>query len=123
MHYLLSVQHRISPTGDYQLSVPDHVSTDDLFTAVAALNADLATQGAWVVAGGLQAPSEGCVVDASGPEGLVTDDPDTRTNELLGGFWVIDTTDRETALDWARRASAAVRQEIHVRPFQTATSA
>lgn len=118
MQYLLSVQHRITPTGDYHLSIPEGVPADDLYTAVAALNADLATEGAWVFAGGLQPPSEATLVDASGGDVLIVDGPHAETREFLGGFWVIEVADHETALDWARRASAACRQEVHVRPFQ-----
>lgn len=120
MQYLLSVQHHITPTGDYMLSLPDNVSADDLFTSVAALNADLATEGAWVFGGGLQPPNQGAVVDANGPRVVINEGHNAEPKEFLGGFWVIEVGDRECALDWARRASAAVRQEVHVRAFQDA---
>ncbi|MDO5682979.1 MAG: YciI family protein [Propionibacteriaceae bacterium] len=118
MQFLLSVQHRITSDGDYQLSIPEGTNPDDLFTAVAALNADLEAEGAWVFAGGLMPPSQGAVVDSTGPEVVTIDGPHADSAEFLGGFWVIEAADRETALDWARRASAATRQEVHLRPFQ-----
>lgn len=118
MKYLLSVHHRVTSNGDYELSIPEGVQTDDLFTAVAALNADLGHAGAWVFAGGLRPPSEGNLVDSNGPEIVIADSPHANAKDFLGGFWVIETKDRETALDWACRASAACRQEVDVRPFQ-----
>lgn len=120
MQYLLSVQHHLTSTGDYEISIPEDVNVDDLFTSVAALNADLETEGAWIFAAGLQPPSEGAVVDVNGGEVVIVEGPDDHPREFLGGFWIIEVADHETALDWACRASAAVRQEIHVRAFQHA---
>lgn len=118
MQYLLSVHHTITPDGDYQVALPEGVVPEDLFTAVSAFNADLEAQGAWVFGGGLQPPSAGATVDATGAEVLVVDGPHAETKEFLGGFWIIEAADRETAVTWARRASAACQQAIQLRPLQ-----
>jgi len=43
------------------------------------------------------------------------------TKEQLGGFWVIQATDLDEALEWARRATIACMQPVEVRPFQDET--
>ena len=36
---------------------------------------------------------------------------------VMGGFWVIDVPDLDTALDWAKRATVACELPVEVRPF------
>jgi len=74
--------------------------------------------GIFVFAGGLQAPASATVVRAT-PSGEVsmTDGPFAETKEMLGGFWVIDVPDFDTALSWAKTATVACEQPIEVRPF------
>jgi hypothetical protein len=79
------------------------------------LNEDLKAAGSWVFTGGLHAPSSATVVRANG---MMTDGPYLEGKEHIGGFWVIDATDLDAALEWGRRAGAATRLPIEVRPFQ-----
>ena len=74
--------------------------------------------GAWVFAGGLHRTSTATVVRATADEALTTDGPYIEAKEQLGGFWIIDVPDLDTALTWARDASAACRGPVEVRPFQ-----
>ena len=46
----------------------------------------------------------------------VTDGPFAETRELLGGFYVIDVPDLDSALDWAARCPGARDGSIVVRP-------
>ncbi|MHA7304741.1 YciI family protein [Arthrobacter sp. TMN-49] len=36
----------------------------------------------------------------------------------MGGFWVIEASDLEAALDWAKEASSACAGRVEVRAFQ-----
>jgi hypothetical protein len=55
-------------------------------------------------------------VVASG-ERLVTDGPFAETNEVLGGYYLLDVPDLDTALDWAARCPGAqYGSRIEVRP-------
>lgn len=110
--YLLSVHH-----GD-DLTMPEGVSMDQVFTDVDAFNNRLQDAGAWVFGGGLLPASSATVVDATGPEVVTTDGPYLETKEYLGGFWVIEAADLDAALAWSRDASAACRGQVEVRPFQ-----
>lgn len=57
-------------------------------------------------------------MDGTGAEPVVTDGPFAESKEFLGGFWIIEATDLDEALDWARRGSAACAGPVEVRPFQ-----
>jgi hypothetical protein len=73
--------------------------------------------GVFVFAGGLHDQSATTTVDARSGKPQVTDGPYLETKEYIGGFWVIEAADLDTALDWAREASVACRQPLEVRPF------
>jgi hypothetical protein len=48
----------------------------------------------------------------------MTDGPYAETKEQMGGFWMIEAPDLETALDWAAKAAAACEGPVEVRPAQ-----
>jgi hypothetical protein len=75
-------------------------------------------QGAWVFGGGLMPIDQTTTVDNTGDRPIVTDGPYSESKEYLGGFWVIEATDLDRALEWATEASEACRAKIEVRPFQ-----
>jgi hypothetical protein len=50
-------------------------------------------------------------------ERVVTDGPFAETREVLGGFYMIDVPDLDTALDWAARCPAAKYGSMEVRPI------
>jgi hypothetical protein len=58
------------------------------------------------------------VVRSTNGDVSMTDGPYAESKEQMGGFWVIEATDLDAALDWARRAAAACEGPVEVRPFQ-----
>ena len=48
---------------------------------------------------------------------LTTDGPFAESKEHLGGFYIIEANDLDSALVWASKTSAAVGHAIEVRPF------
>ncbi len=84
---------------------------------VPALDAKMEDAGVFVFHGGLP-PESATVVRQSGDDFLITDGPYTETKEHLGGFWIIDVTDLDAALEWAKLASAACRRPVEVAPFE-----
>ena len=85
--------------------------------ADAALNEKLEKAGAWVFGAGLQ-PASTATVLRPGTTVSMTDGPYAETKEQMGGFWVIEASDLDTALDWARQASAACEGPVELRPMQ-----
>ena len=77
-----------------------------------------ALQQAGVIAGGsgLEPPETATTVRLSGGERLVQDGPYAETKEQLGGFYLIDVPDLDTALSWAARCPAASYGTVEVRP-------
>jgi hypothetical protein len=112
--YLMSVWH--DDDYDVDFSSPD---AQRMFAQVGAFNEKLTSAGAWVFGGGLHPASSATVLRPS-PQGDVsmTDGPYAETKEQMGGFWVIEAADFDTALDWARQAAAACEGPVEVRPFQ-----
>ncbi|QYR19326.1 YciI family protein [Paenibacillus sp. sptzw28] len=75
----------------------------------------LRASGVVVTGSGLQAPETATSLRRKGSEMLVQDGPVTETKEQLGGFFIIDVPDLDTALEWAARGpsdAVEVRQNI-----------
>jgi hypothetical protein len=51
-------------------------------------------------------------------ERIVTDGPFAETHEYLGGYYLLDLPDLDTAIDWAARCPGARHGRIEVRPVQ-----
>ena len=110
--YLLSVHH------SEDVPMPDRAEMMATFKAVDEFNEELRRAGAWVFAGGLEAPDTATVVRIKGEEVVLSDGPFTESKEHIGGFWAIEADDLDAALAWAERGARACRQPVEVRPFQ-----
>jgi hypothetical protein len=106
MQYLLSVIDDTTGSG-----TPDEVAAIDVF------NDQLRTEGHWVFAGGLNAPSTATVVDNRDGAAMLTDGPFVETKEHLAGFWIIEAPDLDAALRLATEGSKACHRRVEVRPF------
>ena len=91
---------------------------EKMYADVDVLNQEMMDSGAWVFAGGLHPADTATVVDGRGGEVVTTDGPFAETKEHIGGFWVIEASDLDAALDWAAKATVACQGAIEVRPFQ-----
>lgn len=111
--YLISVWH--DESYDVDFSTPE---AQRRVAQVGAFNEELQKAGAWVFAAGLHPASSATVVRSSGGEVSMTDGPYAETKEQMGGFWVIETSDLDAALEWAGKAAAASGETIEVRPAQ-----
>ena len=109
--YLLSV-HMVD--GE---PAPADDEMQQMYAAVNTFNEKLQASGAWVFAGGLMPASTATVVDATGNDVVTTDGPYLESKEHIGGFWVIEAPDLDTALRLAAEASKACRGKVEVRPF------
>jgi len=106
MQYLISVVH-----DETTLATQDEPAAIDVF------NDRLQTEGYWVFAGGLGAPSSATVIDNRGGEALFTDGPFLESKEYLAGFWIIEAPDLDVALKLATAGSKACNRKVEVRPF------
>jgi hypothetical protein len=111
--YLISVWH--DDTFEVDFSSPE---AQERVAQVDAFNTALQQSGAWVFAAGLHPASSATVVRSSGGEVSMTDGPYAETKEQMGGFWMIEAADLDTALEWAAKAAAASDGPVEVRPAQ-----
>ena len=113
-HYLISVWH----DEEYELdfTTPE---AQRIHSQVGALNEELERAGVWVFAAGLEPASSSTVIRA-GDGVSMTDGPYAETKEQMGGFWIVDVADLDTALDWAGKAGAACELPVELRPMQSA---
>ena len=110
--YLLTVHN----TDGAPLPAPEVMEKS--YAGVAAFNTELQGSGAWVFAGGLEPASTAVVVTARDGGPLTTDGPFVEGKEHVGGLWVIEAPDLDSALEWGRKATRACALPIEVRPFQ-----
>jgi hypothetical protein len=76
----------------------------------------MAQAGIVVNGDGLQPPHTATTVRVRDGKRLVQDGPFADAKEQLGGYFVIEVPDLDTALDWAARAPSASSASVEVRP-------
>ena len=110
--YLVAIHH----PDDYDPSVEDEAMGRD----IDVLNEEMVATGVRIFVGGLSPASSARSLRAQ-PNGkvLVTDGPYTETKEYIGGFWVLEATDMNEALEWGRKAVVACRAPVEVRQFHS----
>ncbi|MEO6054350.1 MAG: YciI family protein [Chthoniobacterales bacterium] len=108
--YLVAIHH----PDDYDPAAEGEAMSHD----IDALNEEMILAGARFFAGGLQPASSAKSLQAQ-PNGevLITDGPYLKTNEHVCGFWILEAADLNEALMWGRKAAAACRAPVEVRPF------
>lgn len=105
------------PKG-YEKAEPGTVPDADAVEEMMKYNAELKEAGILLSLEGLHPLSMGARVSFSGGEPTVTDGPFVETNEVLGGFWMIQVASREEAIEWARRCPASDNETIELRQVQ-----
>jgi hypothetical protein len=66
-------------------------------------NEELTRAGVLLALDGLTPLSEGARVEFSGGRGHVLDGPFAEVKEVVGGYWIIQVSSREEAIEWAKR--------------------
>lgn len=85
-----------------------------IINAMGAYNESMIKAGVLVGGDGL-APEPGSVVDFSGETPVVSDGPYGEVHELFNGFWIVQTSTAEEALEWAKRAPLGPGSKLEVR--------
>lgn len=85
--------------------------------AFSAYHGTLIEAGVLVGGEGLQGPDTATILHAKDGERSVQDGPYADSKEQLGGFFIVDVPDLDTALDWAAKAPTASTGKVEVRPL------
>lgn len=85
---------------------------------IQALNTQMKAAGVRVFAGGLN-PAPGASSFRAEPDGRVhtIEGPHLKTDENVGGFWILDVADLNEAQSWGRKASMVCKVPVEVRAF------
>src|SRR3982751_2329313 len=90
----------IKPNKDSEAGVmPD----EKLLTEMGKFNEELVKAGIMLDGEGLHPSSRGARVRFSGSTRTVVDGPFPETKELVAGFWLIQVSSREEAVEWVKR--------------------
>jgi hypothetical protein len=86
---------------------------------VAALEAEMDGQGAFVFGGALHGPDAASVFRPTADRNVMTTDgPFLESKEQIGGFYIIDAPDDDAAAEWARKVALATNHAIEFRAFR-----
>jgi hypothetical protein len=96
-----------------------YAATDDAFRqqlmeAHNRFAEQIVEQGGKMVGGNALQPT-GTATSVRGD--VVTDGPFAETREVLGGYYLIDVPDLDTAIDWAAKCPGAKYGSVEVRPI------
>ena len=91
------------------------VDFEEIINAMGAYNESLIKAGVLAGVEGLAPATEGFVVDFAGEKPIVTDGPYGETHELFNGFWILEVSSKEEAVEWASRAPLGPGSKLEVR--------
>lgn len=112
MHYMLILNET---EADFARRT-DPATTGEYWGGWNAFIGAMAQAGVIVKGDGLQGPRTATTIRVRDGKRMVQDGPFADTKEQLGGYFVIDVPDLDTALDWAARAPSALSASVEVRP-------
>jgi hypothetical protein len=105
------------PRG-YEDAAPGTMPDAKAVARMMAYNRELQEAGVLLGLDGLHPPSMGARVSFADGRPSVTDGPFAEAREVLGGYWMIDVSSRDEAIEWARRCPAGPNEIIEVRQVQ-----
>jgi len=94
----------------------DPARADAYWAAWGAYVAAIHESGIFVAGAGLMPPATATTVRLRGGSTEVQDGPFADVKEQLGGVFVVDVPDLDTALEWAARCPSAATGSVEVRP-------
>jgi hypothetical protein len=115
MHYLLTIYTDESVLADM---TPEEGAAET--ARWGAYTTEAATAGKLLGGNGLQPTSTATTVRLVDDERVLTDGPFAETKEQLGGYYLLDCTDLDEALEWAAKIPSLTRGgSVEVRPVMT----
>jgi hypothetical protein len=94
---------------------------DAIITAMGKYNETLIEAGVMAGGEGLTDAAQGSVVTFGGEKPIITDGPYGETHELFNGFWILEVSSKEEALEWASRAPLGAGDVLEVRRMTDAS--
>jgi hypothetical protein len=76
----------------------------ELLTAMGKFNEEMVKAGVMQTGEGLHPSAKGARLSYGGGQSRVSRGPFTLSNDLVAGFWLIETNSLDEAIDWMKRA-------------------
>jgi len=105
------------PKG-YEQAAPGTMPDAKAVAAMMKFNESLQKAGVLLALDGLHPPSMGARVSFAGGKPKVTDGPFAEAKEVVGGYWMIQVTSKDEAIEWASRCPASENEVIEIRQVQ-----
>lgn len=83
--------------------------------AMSRFNEDLQKGGHVIALDGLHPLAAGARIAFEGGKPVVTDGPDVKAKEVLGGYWMLQFASKAEAIEWAKRCPAADGDVLELR--------
>jgi hypothetical protein len=87
----------------------------ELLTAMGRFNEEMVKAGIMLAGEGLHPSSKGVRIKYTGKERAVIHGPFSANGDLVCGFWLIQATSRDEAIEWMKRAPFDGGAEIEIR--------
>jgi len=110
MKYML-----IMRATDEALEASKEIPFEEMIEAMGRYNESLIKAGVMAGGDGLTDAAEGVVVDFASEPPLVTDGPYGETKELFNGFWILEVSSKEEAVEWAKRCPLGPGSKLEIR--------
>ncbi|WP_186629341.1 YciI family protein [Rhodococcus sp. BP22] len=110
MKYML-----IMRTTDQAVEAAKDMDFAEIINAMGAYNESLLKAGVLLAGEGLAGPEEGFIVDFDAEAPVISDGPYGETKELFSGFWIIQTSSKDEAVEWAKRCPLGPGVKLEVR--------
>lgn len=105
---------RVSPEAEAMMAEQE-IDFNEIIEQMGRFNEELIKAGVMLAGEGLTGPEEGFVVDFNQDPPVVTDGPYTEAKELFNGFWLIEVSSKEEAVQWARKVPLGPGVKLEVR--------
>lgn len=115
MRFIITAQ----PGKDSKQPNQDAPFDEKLFTAYMRFNEEMFNAGVLVAAEGLNPSGQGARIEVKKGKRAVVDGPFTESKELIGGFYIVDVTSLEEAIEWALRCPSGLGFDdvLEIRPL------
>jgi hypothetical protein len=77
--------------------------SEQLFADMGRFNEELVKAGVLLAGEGLHPTSKGARIRFNGDKRTVVDGPFTESKEIVAGFWIIEVSSKEEAIEWMKR--------------------
>ena len=88
--------------------------SEELLTEMGRYNEELVKAGVMLAGEGLHPSSKGARVRFSGEQRSVIDGPFTESKELVAGFWLIQVSSLDEAIEWVKRCPNPMNEESEI---------